>query len=136
MAYITQVNGNFQPVVNMDAGTTPSSPGAGWNSGANTVTSGATVNVAGPKLEFGTVTFTGNATVSGSSLAIAIQTIQTQCTIAMYEFTTNSSNTATLALATYPVGAWNYANAGDLDAALTASLGYAVTTAATATFTN
>jgi hypothetical protein len=136
MAYITQVNGNFQPVVNMDAGTTPSSPGAGWNSGANTVTSGATVNVAGPKLEFGTVTFTGNATVSGSSLAIAIQTIQTQCTIAMYEFTTNSSNTATLALATYPVGAWNYANAGDLDAALTAALGYAVTTAATATFTN
>jgi len=136
MAYITQVNGNFQPVVNMDAGTTPSSPGAGWNSGANTVTSGATVNVAGPKLEFGTVTFTGNATVSGSSLAIAIQTIQTQCTIAMYEFTTVGSNQATLALATYPVGAWNYANAGDLDAALTAALGYAVTTAATATFTN
>jgi len=136
MAYITQVNGNFQPVVNMDAGTTPSSPGAGWNSGANTVTSGATVNVAGPKLEFGTVTFTGNATVSGSSLAIAIQTIQTKCTIAMYEFTTVGSNQATLALATYPVGAWDYTNAGDLDAALTAALGYGVTTAATATFTN
>ena len=136
MAYITQVNGNFQPVVNNDTGTTPSSPGAGWNSGANTVTSGATVNVAGPKLDFGTVTFTGNATVSGSSLAIAIQTIQTQATIAIYEFTTNSSNTATLALATYPTGAWNYANGQDLDVALTAALGYAVTTAATATFTN
>ena len=136
MAYITQVNGNFEPVVNQDSGTVPASPGAGWNSGANTVTSGATVNVAGPKLQFGTVTFTGNATVSGASLAIAIQTIQTQCTIAMYEFTTVGSNQATLALATYPTGAWDYTNAGDLDAALTASLGYAVTTAATATFTN
>jgi hypothetical protein len=136
MAYITQVNGNFEPVVNQDSGTVAASPGAGWNSGANTVTSGATVNVAGPKLDFGTVTFTGNATVSGTSLGQAFLTIQTQCTIAMYEFTTNSSNTATLALATYPTGAWNYANAGDLDAALTAALGYAVTTAATATFTN
>jgi hypothetical protein len=136
MAYITQVNGNFQPVVNQDSGTVAASPGAGWNSGANTVTSGATVNVAGPKLDFGTVTFTGNATVSGASLAIAIQTIQTQTTIAIYEFTTNSSNTATLALATYPTGAWSYTNGGDLDVALTAALGYAVTTAATATFTN
>jgi len=136
MAYITQVNGNFQPVVNQDSGTVAASPGAGWNSGANTVTSGTTVNVAGPKLDFGTVTFTGSATVSGASLAIAIQTIQTQATIAIYEFTTVGSNQATLALATYPTGAWNYANAGDLDAALTAALGYAVTTAATATFTN
>ena len=136
MAYITQVNGNFEPVVNMDAGTVPASPGAGWNSGANTVTSGATVNVAGPKLDFGTVTFTGNATVSATSLGQAFLTIQTQCTIAMYEFTTVGSNQATLALATYPTGAWNYANGEDLDVALTASLGYAVTTAATATFTN
>jgi hypothetical protein len=136
MAYITQVNGNFQPVVNLDSGTVAASPGAGWNSGANTVTSGATVNAAGPKLDFGTVTFTGNATVSGSSLAIAIQTIQTKATIAIYEFTTNSSNTATLAVATYPTAAWDFTNAGDLDAALTAALGYAVTTAGTATFTN
>jgi len=136
MAYITQVNGNFQPVVNMDSGTVAASPGAGWNSGANTVTSGATVNVAGPKLDFGTVTFTGNATVSATSLGQAFLTIQTQCTIAMYEFTTVGSNQATLALATYPTGAWSYANGGDLDVALTAALGYAVTTAATATFTN
>jgi hypothetical protein len=119
----------------MDQGVNASSPGAGWNSGINTVTSGATVNVAGPKLDFGTVTFTGNATVSGSDLAIAIQTIQQKATIAMYEFTTNSSNTATLAFASYPTGAWNLANGEDLDVALTAAL-YAVTTAATATFTN
>jgi hypothetical protein len=136
MAQFTRTSGDFQPVVVMDQGVAASSPGAGWNSGINTVVSGASVNVAGPKLDFGTVTFTGNATVSGASLAIAIQTIQQQATIAMYEFTTNTSNTATLALATFPTGGIDYTNAGDLDAALTAALGYAVTTAATATFTN
>jgi hypothetical protein len=136
MAQITRVNGDFQPVVVMDQGVNATSPGAGFSTGINTVVSGVTVNPAGPKLDFGTVTFTGNATVSGASLAIAIQTIQQQATIAMYEFTTNSSNTATLALATFPTGAWDYANGGELDVALTAALGYAVTTAASATFTN
>jgi hypothetical protein len=136
MAQFTRTSGDFQPVVVMDQGVAASSPGAGYNTGINTVVSGASVNVAGPKLDFGTVTFTGNATVSGASLAIAIQTIQQQATIAMYEFTTNSSNTATLALATFPTGGIDYTNAGELDVALTAALGYAVTTAATATFTN
>jgi hypothetical protein len=136
MAVFTRTSGDLQPVVVMDQGVAASSPGAGYNSGINTVVSGATVNPAGPKLDFGTVTFTGNATVSGTSLAIAIQTIQQNATIAIYEFTTNSSNTATLALATFPTGAWNYADTGDLDVALTAALGYAVSTAATATFTN
>ena len=136
MAQFTRTSGDFQPVVVMDQGVAASSPGAGWNSGINTVVSGASVNVAGPKLDFGTVTFTGNATVSGASLAIAIQTIQQQATIAIYEFTTNSSNAATLALATFPVDGIDYTNGGGLDAALTAALGYAVTTAATATFTN
>jgi hypothetical protein len=136
MAQITRANGDLQPVVVMDQGVNASSPGAGYSTGINTVVSGVTVNSAGPKLDFGTVTFTGNATVSGTSLAIAIQTIQQNATIAMYEFTTNSSNTATLALATFPTGAWNFANGEDLDVALTAALGYAVTTAASATFTN
>jgi hypothetical protein len=136
MAQITRVNGDLQPVVVVDQPVAASSPGAGFSSGINTVVSGATVNPAGPKLDFGTVTFTGNATVSGTSLAIAIQTIQQKATIAIYEFTTNSSNTATLALATFPTGAWNFADTEDLDVALTAALGYAVSTAATATFTN
>jgi hypothetical protein len=136
MAQFTRTSGDFQPVVVMDSNTSATSPGAGWNSGINTVVSGVTVNAAGPKFDFGTVTFTGNATVSGASLAIAIQTIQQEATIAMYEFTTNSSNTATLALATFPTGGIDYTNGGGLDVALTAALGYAVTTAATATFTN
>jgi hypothetical protein len=136
MAQITRANGDLQPVVVMDQGVNATSPGAGYSTGINTVVSGVTVNSAGPKLDFGTVTFTGNATVSGTSLAIAIQTIQQNATIAMYEFTTVGSNQATLALATFPTGAWNFANGEDLDVALTAALGYAVTTAASATFTN
>lgn len=136
MAQFTRTSGDFQPVVVVDQGVAASSPGAGWNSGINTVVSGATVNVAGPKLDFGTVTFTGNATVSGTSLAIAIQTIQQNATIAIYEFNTVSSNAATLSMAVYPTGAWDFTNGGDLDVALTAALGYAVTTAATATFSN
>jgi hypothetical protein len=136
MAVFTRTSGDFQPVVVMDQGVNATSPGAGYNTGINTVVSGASVNVAGPKLDFGTVTFTGSATVTGASLAIAIQTIQQNATIAIYEFTTVGSNQATLALATFPTGAWNFANGEDLDVALTAALGYAVTTAATATFTN
>jgi hypothetical protein len=136
MAILTRTSGDLQPVVVVDQGVNATSPGAGYNTGINTVTSGATVNVAGPKLDFGTITFTGNATVSGASLAIAIQTIQQKATIAMYEFTTNTANTATLAVAAFPTAAWNYADGQDLDVALTAALGYAVTTAASATFTN
>lgn len=136
MAQITRANGDFQPVVHMDSGTNATAPGAGWSTGPNTVTSGVTVNAAGPKLDFGTITFTGNATVSAASLEAAFLTIQTKATIAMYEFTTNSSNTATLAVASFPTGGWDFTNAGDLDVALTAALGYAVTTAQTATFTN
>jgi len=136
MAQITRANGDFQPVVNMDSGTAASSPGAGYSTGAGTVTSGVTVNAAGPKLDFGTITFTGNATVSAASLEAAFLTIQTKATIAMYEFTTVSANAATLAVASFPTGGWDFTNTGDLDVALTAALGYDVTTAATATFTN
>ena len=54
----------------------------------------------------------------------------------IYEFTEVGANTDTLAVGIYPVEAWDFTNGGNLDVALTAALGYAVTTAATATFTN
>jgi hypothetical protein len=129
MAQFTRTNGDFKPVINYDA---PSYS----NSGVNAVTSAATVQPQGPKLDFGTVTFTGAATPTGADLAIAIQTIQQLATIYLYEYTEVGDNTDTLAVAVYPVGAWSFANTGSLDVALTAALGYAVTTAATATFTN
>lgn len=129
MAQFTRVNGDFKPLMNYDAD-------AYTNTGVNTVTSGATVQPQGPKLQFGTITFTGAATPSGADILTAINTIQQLATIYIYEFTEVGANTDTLAVAVYPVNAWDFTNGGNLDAALTTALGYAVTTAATATFTN
>jgi hypothetical protein len=129
MAQFTKVNGDFKPVMWLDQ---PDYT----NSGVNAVSSALTVQPQGPKLDFGTITFTGAATPTGADLAIAFQTIQQLATIHLYEFTEVGANTDTLAVAVYPVGAWSFANGGSLDAALTAALGYAVTTAESATFTN
>lgn len=129
MAQFTRVNGDFLPLINYD------SP-AYTNSGVNAVTSGATVQPQGPKLAFGTITFTGATTPSGADLLKTFQTIEQLATMMIYEFTEVGANTDTLAVAIYPVGAWDFTNGGDLDVALTAALGYAVTTSATATFTN
>jgi hypothetical protein len=131
MAQFTRVNGDFLPLINYD------SP-AYTNSGVNAIESAATVQPAGPKLAFGTITFTGAATPSGADLAKTFQIIEQLATIMMYEYTEVGDNTDTLAVAIYPVGAWDFANGGALDIALTAATGlnYAVTTAATATFTN
>jgi hypothetical protein len=131
MAQFTRVNGDLQPVLHMDAA-------AYTNAGVNAVTSAATVQPQGPKLEFGTITFTGAATPSGADLAKTFQIIQQLATIYMYEYTEVGNNTDTLAVAIYPVGAWDFTNGGNLDVALTAATGlnYAVETAATATFTN
>lgn len=130
MAQFTRANGDFLPVQNYDA---PDYT----NSGVNAITSAATVQPQGPKLQFGTITFTGAATPSGTDLLTTINTLQQLATIYMYEFTEVGANTDTLAVAMYPVGAWDFTNAtGSVDVALTAALGYSVTTAATATFTN
>jgi hypothetical protein len=120
MARFTRVNGEFLPVINYD------SP-AYTNSGVNAVTSAATVQPQGPKLDFFTVTFDGALTTT--QLNTAIQTIQQLATIYMYEYTDASDDT--LAFAVYPVGAWTTAT---LDTALTAAV-EAVTVAASATFT-
>ena len=120
MAQFTRVNGDFLPVINYD------SP-AYTNSGVNAVTSAATVQPQGPKLDFFTVTFDGALTTT--QLNTAIQTIQQLATIYMYEYTDASDDT--LAFAVYPVGAWTTAT---LDTALTAAV-EAVTVAASATFT-
>ena len=129
MAQFTKTHGDFQPVLHLDA--------PDYTVGAlNAVTSGATVQPQGPKLDFGTITFTGVATPSGADLAVAFQTIQQLATVYIYEYTEVGDNTDKLAVAVYPTGAWDFTNGSTLDAALTAALGYAVTTAATATFTN
>lgn len=129
MATVTKTSGDFKPVMNQDQ------PSYTFTA-INAVTSGATVNVQGPKLDFGTITFTGIAAPSGADILTVFETIQQKSTVAIYEFTTVSSNNDTLGVAIYNTGAWDFTNGGDLDAALTTALGYAVTTAASATFTN
>lgn len=129
MAIQTKTHGDFKGVMNYDA--------REYTVGAlNEVTSAATIQPQGPKLDFGTITFTGAASPSGADILTAINTIQQLGVVYLYEYTEVGDNTDTLAVAVYPTGAWDFANGGSLDAALTSALGYAVTTAATATFTN
>ena len=117
MAQFTRVNGDFLPVINYDA---PDYT----NSGVNAVTSAATVQPQGPKLDFFTITLATVAT-SGTVLKAAIDAIQQLATVYIYEVT--DASTDTLAIAVYPTGAWT---TGTLD---TATGG---TTANGATFTN
>ena len=122
MAQFTKANGDFLPLINYD------SP-AYTNSGINAVTSGATVQPQGPKLDFFTVTFTGTGT-TGAQILATFQAVEQLATVHLYEFTTDTNDT--LALAVYPVGAWTTTT---LDTAVTAAAGEAVTVAASATFT-
>ena len=129
MAQFTRVNGDFKPVLHLDSASYT-------NTGVNAVTSAATVQPQGPKLEFATITFTGTGT-TGAQILAAINTIQQLATVYIYEFTTDTNDT--LAVAMYPIGAWGDVTetaAGSLDAALTAACGEAVSIVASATFTN
>lgn len=128
---LTKTHGDLKQVAVYDAGVTAS--GAGSSTGLNAVTSGVSVQPQGPKLQFGTFTSTvGHLT--GDQVAAAVQAIQQLATVHMYEFTTGGTYD-TLAFATYPVGAWDWADGQTADVAITAVAG-AGTTAATATFTD
>jgi hypothetical protein len=124
MAQFTKTNGDLLPVINYDS---PSYT----NSGANAVTSAATVQPQGPKLDFFTVTATGALT--GTQVNLIIQATQQLATVYLYEFTTAGPDT--VAMAVYPTGAWTTTT---LNAAIVAGLtagGAANTTVTTATAT-
>jgi hypothetical protein len=128
MAYTDRVHGDLKPIANFD---TP----AYTVGSVNAVTSAATVQPQGPKLDFATITFDGHAT--GASVNAAITALTQLATVHLYEFTTGGSND-TLAVAFYPIGAWGdvtLTGAGTLDQAVTDAVGSAVTVAASATFT-
>ena len=123
MAQFTKVNGDFLPLINYD------SP-AYTNSGVNALTSAATVQPQGPKLDFFTIT--GNGSQIADNIATVFQTVEQLATMHIYEYTNATDDT--LAIAIYPVGAWTTTS---LDTALTAAWGSAnVSVAASATFTN
>jgi hypothetical protein len=125
MAQFTRVNGDSKPVFHLDTDSYT-------NTGVNAVTSAATVQPQGPKLDF--FTATANGALTTTQVAAAIQTIQQLATIYIYEYTDASNDT--LAFAVYPVGAWTTAS---LVTALEADPGpawaNAVTVTASATFT-
>jgi hypothetical protein len=126
MAQFTKTNGDLLPVINYD------SP-AYTNSGANAVTSAATVQPQGPKLDFFTVTAASSGAFTGTQVNLIIQATQQLATVYLYEFTTAGPDT--LAMAVYPVGAWTTST---LNAAVIAGLtagGAANTTVTTATAT-
>ena len=98
MAYITKVSGGSQPVFATDVldGTVAQ--------GANIAAQGP-VQVAGPKLDF--YTFTANTSLVAQGgvngfVANVIQALQQTTTVSMYQVPT----TTTLAVATYPTGAF------------------------------
>jgi len=126
MASFDKKNGNFKPVVNVDVGSNSS------EATLNAIVSGVTVNLVGPKLQFGTIT-KGSGSWTDAQVKTIIDTLQQLATVYMYEITTGTPDT--LAVATYPAGAWNFADGGSVDVAVTAAVA-ACTTAATATFTN
>jgi len=128
MAQFTKTNGDFLPVINFDAP-------AYTNSGANAVSSGATVQPQGPKLDYFTVTASGSSALTGTQVSLIIQATQQLATVYIYEFTTAGPDT--LAMAVYPTAAWTTAT---LQTAVRAGLtaggaANAVVVSATATFT-
>ena len=126
MAQFTKVNGDLLPVLRLDATSYT-------NAGANAVTTAATVQPQGPKLDYFTVEATGALT--GTQVNLIIQATQQLATVYLYEYTDTSNDT--VAMAVYPFAAWTTAT---LDAAIqavldAASLSNTTTTTATATFT-
>ena len=126
MAQFTKSNGDLLPVINFDTFSYT-------NSGANAVTSAATVQPQGPKLDFFTITATGALT--GTQVNLIIQAAQQLATVYIYEYTDASNDT--VAMAVYPTGAWTTTTLDTaVEAALTAGgVSNTVTTTATATFT-
>ena len=105
MASITKVNGTTQPVFAIDV-----QNGSIANT-ANIAAQGP-VNLAGPKLDF--FSLTANSALSASGAANAsgyinnvLQAIQQTATVAMYQVTPSAP--AVLNIAVYPVGAYTTA---------------------------
>ena len=124
MAQFTRVNGDLQPVSWIDA------PGYTNPGSTSAITSAATVQPQGPKLQFFTIT--GNGSQIADNINTVFQTVQQLATVYLYEYTNATDDT--LAIAVYPVGAWTTTTLDNELSNAWTSANVAVT--ATATFTN
>jgi hypothetical protein len=137
MAFITKVNGTTQPVFAIDVqnGTIANT--------ANIAAQGP-VQMAGPKLEFFSLTANSALSASGAANATGyinnvLQAVQQVATVAMYQVTPTAP--AVLNIALFPVGAYTTATlvAAAQVANATGGLNIGIPTAnvaASATFTN
>ena len=110
MAYYSPVNGDAQPVFNIDVLNGPVAPG--------TSTAATPVNFTGPKLDFFQITCANtNATLQGTNgyVANVIRAVQQTSTVAMYQV-----DGAQISIAVFPTGA--FTNATILAAAQTANI--------------
>lgn len=119
MAQLTRVNGDAQPVFNIDVLDGPVDP--------NAATAGTPVNFTGPKLDFFSVT--ANTTVAGEQgvgeyVSNIIQSVQQTSTVAMYQV-----DGTLISFAVFPTGAFADA-AAFLVAANVATTGFQLDSAA------
>ena len=112
MAEFSKVHGDLQPVMNYDTGA--------YTVGAlNALTSGASVQPQGPKLDFFTIDGANidNGSTESGNVALLVQAIQQLATVHMYQWTDNGAN-GTLAVAIYPTQ--TFSTDGSVGANLTA----------------
>lgn len=147
MAQFTRTNGDYQPVVVLDAPVGATAGTAGWNNGVNAVISGATVQPQGPKLDYFTITADTGSAFSTTQVNVIVQTVQQLSTIYIYEYNNNGASADSIAFAVYPTGSWYVDNSGPqgansnvvlaVNTALTnAGVANTTTGTASATFTN
>jgi len=137
MAQITKVNGTTQPVFAIDVQN-------GTIANTANVAAGGPVQMAGPKLDF--FSLTANSALSASGVANAsgylnnvLQSIQQNGTVAMYQVTPSAPTVLNIAI--YPTGAYTTATlvAAAQTANATGGLNIGIPTAnvsGTASFTN
>ncbi len=123
MAQFTKTNGDYLPVLRLDAA-------AYTNSGLNAVQSGATVQPQGPKLDFFTISAASTGAFTGAQVNTMVQTVQQLATVYIYEFTTAGPDT--VAFAVYPTGSWAVDNSLGANANVVAAIRTALTAAGTA----
>lgn len=137
MASLTKVNGSVQPVFGTDTRN-------GAIAGTANIAAQGPIQVAGPKLEFFSLTANSALSVAGAGNASGyinnvLQAIQQTTTVAMYQVT--PTDAAVLNIAVYPVGGITAADivAAAQTANATGGLNIGIPTAnvaSSATFTN
>jgi len=131
MAYITKVSGGSQPVFATDVLNGNVAPTAAMNVQGP-------IQVAGPKLDFFSVTANGNVSLQGSVngyVANVLQAVQQTATVSMYQVAANGT---TISFGVYPAGAYTSATfVAAVQTANTSTIGVPTgNVSTTASFTN